>query len=455
MKRRGMAIALAAAMAFSMTACGSAETSDGKAANGETKTETAQGAEKSTADTAAAEENGETKELTAELEYWSSWSETENQALALTEAAKQFMELNPGVKINFTFNGRDNRKLVGSALEAGTKIDMMDANADNIQSMWSDIVMDLTPYFEAEYPSTGGKTYLDSIMPSMSGLSAALFDGKYSYFPYAPQAFMIFCNKGILEECGITAYPETWDELMEVCGKIKEKGYIPVTTDSNYCTSWVGYYLSRLMGKDAVEELSRNPQAWSDPKVLEGAKAIENMAKAGYFDPNIASNIYPNAQQGMVINGNVAMYINGTWLPNEVGQTTPDDYQWGAFAYPTVANGVDDQSAGCYSSYGIAVNKNSSQDEIDAAAAFGIYFTTEYDQAFSDKANAIPVMTDGIWPENLQDAKSVLSAYTVRYPSQTALILETNSKQIISDACLKLMAGTITAEEFVKEASAF
>lgn len=456
MRKKATAVLLAGMMALSLAACGSTEKSGAGGSTDVGKTEAEQTSKAVGGETAAgvSEENG-TSELKADLEYWSSWSETENQALALQEAAKQFMEQNPGVKINFTFNGRDNRKLVGSALEAGTKINMMDANADNIQSMWSEVVADLTPYFEEVYPSTDGKTYIESIMPSMSGLSADLFNGKYSYFPYAPQAFMIFCNKGIFEECGITEYPNTWNELMEACEKIREKGYIPVTTDANYCTSWVGYYLSRLMGRDAVEELSKDPAAWNDPKVLEAATKIEEMAKAGYFDPNIASNVYPNAQQSMVINGNVAMYINGTWLPNEVGQTTPEEFIWGSFGFPTVENGVDDQSAGCYSSYGIAIDKNSSQEEIDAAAAFAVYFTTEYDQKFSDMANAIPVSVDGVWPENLQDAKAVISNYSVRYPSQTALILETNSKQIISDACLKLMAGTITAEEFMKEASAF
>lgn len=425
-------------MGLSLVACGSASSSSASAVT-------------STASASATEES----KLEATLEYWSSWSETENQALVLQEAADSFMKENPGVKINFTFNGRDNRNLVGSAIEAGTKIDMMDANADNIQSMWSEIVADLTPYFNKSYASTDGKNYIDCIMPSMSGLAASLFDGKYSYFPYTPQAFMIFCNKGIFEECGITEYPSTWEEFLADCKIIKDAGYVPVTTDANYCTSWVGYYLSRLMGKEAVAKLSTDPIAWADAKVLEGAKAIEEMAAAGYFDPNIESNVYPNAQQGMVINENVAMYINGTWLPNEVGDTTPDTFKWGAFAFPTVEGGVDDQTAGCYSSYGIAVNKNSSEAEIEAAAAFGVYVTTVFDQTFADKANAIPVGVDGVWPENLKDAQSVLSNYTTRYPSQTALIRNSNSKQIIADACLKLMGGSITAEQFVEQASKF
>ena len=440
--RKLLAAALSVAMGMSLAACGGGSSKPAE----ETTKSAESGADKA--------ESGDTK-LNADIEYWSSWSETEAQADALREAADEFMKANPGVKINFTFNGRDNRNLVGSAVSAGTKVTMMDANADNIKSMWSEMTMDLTPYFEESYESTGGQKYVDRIMPSMSGLSAKLFDGKYSYFPYAPQAFMIFCNKNIFDDCGITKYPETWTEFMDACEKIKAKGYTPVTTDSNYATSWVGYYMSRLMGNDEVTKLSNDPSAWSNPKVLEAAKAIEDMAKKGYFDPVIETNTYPNAQQSMVINEKIAMYINGTWLPNEVKESTPDDFKWGSFAFPTVEGGVDDQTSGCYSSYGIAINKDATEEEAKAAAAFGVYVTTAFDQKFSDMANAIPVSVDGVWPDSLKDAQQVMSKYTNRYPSQTALILNSNSKQIIADACLKLMGGSITAEEFVDMASKF
>ena len=440
--RKVLAVALSVAMGMSLAACGSSSSKPAV----ETTKSVESGAENA--------KSGDAK-LNADIEYWSSWSETEAQADALREAADEFMKANPGVKINFTFNGRDNRNLVGSAVSAGTKVTMMDANADNIKSMWSEITMDLTPYFEESYKSTGGEKYVDKIMPSMSGLSAKLFDGKYSYFPYAPQGFMIFCNKNIFDDCGITKYPETWAEFMDACEKIKAKGYTPVTTDSNYATSWVGYYMSRLMGNDEVANLSNDSSAWSNPKVLEAAKAIEDMAKKGYFDPVIETNTYPNAQQSMVINEKVAMYINGTWLPNEVKDSTPDDFKWGSFAFPTVENGVDDQTSGCYSSYGIAINKGATEEEAKAAAAFGVYVTTAFDQKFSDMANAIPVGVDGVWPDSLKDAQQVISKYTNRYPSQTALILNSNSKQIIADACLKLMGGSITAEEFVEMASKF
>ena len=51
-----------------------------------------------------------------------------------------------------------------------------------------------------------------------------------------------------------------------------------MSTDTNYSTSWVGYYMSRLLGNEMVEKLSKDPSASSDPKVLDAAKAIEDMA---------------------------------------------------------------------------------------------------------------------------------------------------------------------------------
>lgn len=95
--RKVLAAALSVAMGMSLAACGGGSSKPAE----ETTKSAESGADKA--------ESGDTK-LNADIEYWSSWSETEAQADALREAADEFMKANPGVKINFTFNGRDNRK---------------------------------------------------------------------------------------------------------------------------------------------------------------------------------------------------------------------------------------------------------------------------------------------------------------------------------------------------------
>lgn len=377
------------------------------------------------------------------------------QASVLEKAAKSFQKEHPQVKIHFTFNGRDNRFLVGSALQSGTKVTMMDANGDNIKGLWADYVEDITPYYGKVYPETDGKPFEQEILPSMTALAKAMFGGKYTYVPYIPQAFMIFCNKSIFEECGITSYPQTWEEFMQTCETIKQHGYIPITSDDRYNTSWFSYYFTRLCGDDAAKKLANDPSAWTDPKVLEAAKAIEEMAKKGYFDPNIGSNAYPTGQQALVINGKIAMEINGTWLPNEVYPTTPEGFKWGAFAFPKVPGGVNDQKSGFYGSYGIAINKNATQEEKDAAFAFAVHITTKFDQQFADDAKIVPVNVKSVWPANLEEARAVLFNYDTRFPAQGSVKMNPKSMPIIQDACQKLMAGTISAQEFIAQASKF
>ena len=104
-RRNFLKVAGAGAAAMGLAACGGSSSSSSSVA------------ESSTAANAADDT------LSGTIEYWSSWSETENQALVLKQAADAFTQLHPNVKINFTFNGRDNRNLVVSAIEAGHSID--------------------------------------------------------------------------------------------------------------------------------------------------------------------------------------------------------------------------------------------------------------------------------------------------------------------------------------------
>lgn len=409
------------------------------------------------AEETAAESTPEvTENFSGTLEYWSSWNENEGQAQVLKAAAEDFMALYPDVKINFTWSGRDNRNLALAALEAGTQIDAFDANVDQIQMLWSDHIVDLSEYFDKVYSFTNGKTYRECVLPSMTALVESLWDGAPKSIPYNPQAYMIFCNKNIFDEVGITEYPTTWDGFVDVCVKIKEAGYTPITSDTYYAPSWFGYYVSRLLGNDAVTELAFDSSKWDDPAVLEAAKAIEELAKLGVFDSNMSANVYPAAQQDMVISEDVAMYINGTWLPSEVLDATGDDYVWGTFAFPEVPNEIAGQEAGCYGSWGISVTDKASDASKEIAAAFAAFVTTgKYDQMMSDDANVVPIGVDSTWPEPLTEAKDIIANFTIRYSSQTGIVTNSDSKQIIVDACCKLYTGQITTEEFIAEARNF
>ena len=178
-----------------------------------------------TADTAPTEEQTETDNteetasdaLNADIVFWSSNTETSNYGQVISAAAEAFMQENPGVKIEISYQGTDIQSTLGPALDAGTKITMFEANTDASMVLWKDRMTDLGEYYTTVYPQTNGQPYGDSIVGAYNVLAKVQGDGEYLYFPYLPQFVNVWYNKDIFDACGITSVPTTWDELMDIC----------------------------------------------------------------------------------------------------------------------------------------------------------------------------------------------------------------------------------------------
>ncbi|MDE1997052.1 MAG: carbohydrate ABC transporter substrate-binding protein [Rhizobiaceae bacterium] len=389
----------------------------------------------------------------ANLNYWSSYGASENQAQVLRDAAQAFSKRYPKVSISFTFNGRDNSKLLPTAIEAGRDIQMFDANSAQIVGAFSSFAGSVEPYIASPYPWTDGKPFVDYAMPALIKLAKdSDVSGGIRFVPMNPQAVMWFGNKAIFEKAGV-APPATWDELLAACGKINAAGFTPITTDPPYSQIILGYYLSRLKGEDFVRDLvnGTGQAKWDDPDVLQAVRAIESLAKNHCYGSDVEGNVWPAGQQDMVVNGTTAMYLNGTWLPNEVQNSNPSDFRWTAFAFPAIPGALNDAGYLAYGSYGIGVNKADSKAQTEAAVAFATFVNSEFDQEMVAVAKAIPVGPHAEWPSDLADARKVLANATGRYQPQTAISLNSKLTPILRTAMMKLVSGQIDAQEFVSE----
>lgn len=383
--------------------------------------------------------------LSGNLVYYSSWNPTESQATVLTAAAEEFMQLNPGVKIEFVFSGRDLTKTLRTLVENGTQVDMFDMNADNIMSTFPDLCAPVNEYLDDVYPTTEGKPYNECVMSAFLDLAASVGGGNVHYVPYIPQSQMFFYNREIFEEVGVTA-PKTWNDFLAVCEAIKQAGYIPLTEDSTRALSMLGYHINRVKGKEFAMQLVKDPSLWSDEGVVRVLNDYKELADKGYFADNVLTNQNPAAMQEMVLGGQIAMFLNGTWMPNETKASNPD-FKWGAFAYPAVENGVDGTESTAFGSYGI-VTTNLCKSP-DAAFAFAAFVTTgKYDQMFCDVTQSIPMGVDASWPANLSDVKVVLDATTNRYLAHLE-IRQGNETEIINSAFINLIGGEYTVDEFL------
>ena len=147
--------------------------------------------------------------------------------------------------------------------------------------------------------------------------------------------------------------------------------------------------------------------------------------------------------------GTAAMYLNGSWLPNEVKDMAGDDFVWGCFSYPAVDGGTDGVDAANYGAQVLAINKDSK----NAENAFKLicYITQgEFDQMLSELSIGIPADSNNSqWPELIACVKPVMDSMTTRYPWAAGAEANADLTPIIKENFLKLCGGSIDAQGFV------
>lgn len=436
MKKKGLALFLASVMAVSLTACGGGQTAETTAAP--TETTAAAAAPAGDGGQAAQEAPGGDG---GSLVYWSMWEATEPQGQAIQAAVDKFTA-DTGVTVDLQFKGRTGiREGLQPALDAGTNIDLFDEDIDRVNTTWGQYLMDLEDLAKAaDYEATAN-----------AGLIAACREvggGTLKSIPYQPNVFAFFYNQAIFDEVGITAAPATWAELDAACAKIKEAGYTPITCDDAYITCMFGYHMSRLVGEPKTEEIVKGGQ-WDDPSVTATAEAYADFASKGYFSETIASNVWPAGQNQELAMGTAAMYLNGSWLPNEVKDMAGDDFVWGCFSYPAVDGGTDGVDAANYGAQVLAINKDSK----NAENAFKLicYITQgEFDKMLSELSIGIPADSNNAeWPELIACVKPVMDSMKIRYPWAAGAEANADMTPIIKENFLKLCGGSIDAQGFV------
>ena len=391
--------------------------------------------------------------LEGELVYWSNWNETEPQGMVISQAIDEFTKIHPNVKIDVVWNGRENRKVLLPALESGRQVDLFEQTTDLVLVNLKDYLLDLTPYFDKAYDTTDGVPYIDTLLPAAVDLIRSFdSEGKLYAVPYQPNLMVVFYNKDHFEAAGIEKVPETWDEFLDACGKLKAAGYVPMTCDDAYLINLLGVHFERIKGQDWLRENISNPEVvFTDPEVIEGIRDFKEMMDNGYFSEYILSNKYPAGQQEMAMGG-ISMYYNGSWLPNEVKATAGPDYRWGSFNWPIINAEASDAGHVQYNSQALAINKNCKYPE--AAFEFAVFLTTgAWDNKLAEETMGVPVGKNGTWPEQLKDAEAIYNAIDYRITSDYGIFSIPDYNPLIISAISNVMNGSITPEAAAEELS--
>ena len=375
------------------------------------------------------------------LVYWSMWESTEPQGQAIQEAVDAYTA-ETGVKVDLQFKGRTgNREALQPALDGGTQIDIFDEDIDRVNSMYAKYLLDL----EDLVKESG---YEDTAIPGLMSACRDAGGGTLKTIPYQPNVFAFFYNKDLFEQAGVEKEPTTWAEFLDVCQKLKDAGITPMTMDDAYATSVIGYHLARLVGEEKVVEIVTEGK-WDDPAVLQMAQDIEELAKNGYYSEMVGSNVWPAGQNTELALGTAAMYLNGSWLPNEVKDMAGEDFKWGCFAYPELENGANGIETNNFGAQVFGINKDTKMPK-EAFDLVKFITTGEYDAKLAEMSVGIPADTTNTeWPAMVECAKPVIEQSTGRFTWAAGVETNVDMTPVIKENFIKLMAGSLTADEFV------
>lgn len=291
MKKRFLAVFLTAAMAVSMTAgCGSGQ--------GET--------EKGAAESGSSTDDSGSGEITLKL-FSNLPDRKTGQGLVEQMIIDEYMEENQNVTIEV-------EALDEEAYKTKFKAYSMEGMPD-VVSIWGQ------PAFLDEVVDAGVLAELDQgdyadykfIEGSLNGFT---YDGKLYGLPRNTDVACIYYNQKMFED-NQWDVPETYDELLELAGKISDAGMIPMAMDGG--DGWpMAVYLSDLLFQLAGTESSEiiadaiATGDFTDENLVKATEILKESADAKLFQNGYDSQDYATAMN-LFTNGQAAMFYMGSW----------------------------------------------------------------------------------------------------------------------------------------------
>jgi raffinose/stachyose/melibiose transport system substrate-binding protein len=372
------------------------------------------------------------------------WNEAEPQGQVIARAADAFTK-ETGIKLDINFNGRDIRRTLQPALDAGEVIDIFDEDVDRVNSAWASYLLPLDSYVSQSYPTTSGSPYSSVVHKAILDVVKLRGNGSVKTIPYQPFIFTTMYNKDLFSRAGISATPKNWDEFLAACAKLKDIGVAGITVDDAYMSCLFGYTMDRLVGSDACR-IMVDRDDFSNPAVLEFGQIWENMAKNGYIISNAAGNVWPAGQIQDFAPGRAAMYLNGTWLPNEIRGNAPN-MNWGSFSWPAISPNGDGVEANNFSAQCFGINKNSKYPA--EAFRFIVFMTTgQWDSTLAAETLGIPMGVTSNWPVQLAEAKIVVENTTKQLPWAVGFEDKPEINAKIIENFSRLIKGEFNAQQF-------
>jgi ABC-type sugar transport system, periplasmic component len=200
------------------------------------------------------------------------------------------------------------------------------------------------------------------------GLSPGMFAthsyrGRIYGIPIFPTVDVVWYNKEIFMKNGWKT-PQTWDELLALCDKIKAKGYIPIAMGGQEAWTILHPYMDivdRIGGSGLYTAAKARQIRFTHPDFVKSFRILQQLALKNDLPAEVMSLNYTEATQLMTQNKAMMMFM-GDWQYSRLTNQMHQDFtKWDFFPFPvfTGGKGLAKNTIGAVDGFSIKKSKNS------------------------------------------------------------------------------------------------
>ncbi|MFC3995248.1 ABC transporter substrate-binding protein [Nocardiopsis sediminis] len=258
----------------------------------------------------------------------------------------------------------------------------------------------------------GGYGWRDALLPWAYELSQV--DNTFYSLPTSYGSMVLYYNPATFEEHGWEP-PTTKAEFEALCADAKREGLIPVGAGNSGYQAQTEWYLTAFLnmavGPITLYETLTSGLDWDNDAVVEAITMYKEQLDNGWWGGDTEryfTNTDPDMLTGLA-NGDVAMYISGTWSFGSMSTFFTDGAEWDWAPLPSLSSDVE---PGVFPlAIGTSLSISASTQNGDSAAEFLDFMVNDPERSLSYLAatgeNPPPInITEDQFPEDA-DERSV------------------------------------------------
>lgn len=223
----------------------------------------------------------------------------------------------------------------------------------------------------------------DPDIAKVGGVDDSLIDGElYHLGAIASVTNLVFYNKSIFEQAGITSEPQTWAEFEAVIAKLKAAEITPLLAAGEWVTGYNWVNLANIFAENSCwyGDRAAGTAKFTDPVWVEAADRFTKLVDDGAFNDGALGLTYAQVEEEFLA-GNGAMYVMGNWFAG-AANAQPPAFDIGVF---TVPSDTDPGSiSGAFGSDGYSISNESAHPDAALQFAKFMVFNPEALTAYLD-----------------------------------------------------------------------